>query len=211
VRSIPERYPGRPGRLYRRLRLHHGDYTRVARLLPREGLIVDLGAGAGLLAHVLLSEAPARRVLAVDHDPRRVATLAASAGGLPIEARVGDLSTFVPPPCRAVVLLDVLHYFGAPEQERILSMAGAALEEDGVLLLRDPDAGAGLRFLAAALHERIAVAAGLTRARIGRYRSGGEWALLLERLGFADVRPHALRRASPYADRILTARRPCVR
>jgi SAM-dependent methyltransferase len=206
VSEILDRYAGRRGALYRRWRLAFGGYRAVSALLPSEGLIVDLGAGAGLLAHVLVDGAPARRVLAVDHDEARMAALRESARGLPIEAVVHDFSTFEVPACRAVVLVDVLHYLDVAAQDALLQRAALALLPGGVLLLRDPDADAGIRFHLARLHERVATCVGLTKARIGAYRSQTAWAAALAGLGLSVHAP-APSPGAPCPDRIVLGRR----
>ena len=148
ARAIRDAYPD-PSPLhdvYRALRLAQGGYERIAALLPREGLVVDLGCGEGLLAHVLVARSPGLRVLAVDHDRARVEHMRASASGKPIEVEQGDLASFPIPPCDAVVLLDVMHYLDLRTQEALVVRAFEALRPGGTLLLRDPDAGAGPRF-----------------------------------------------------------------
>src|SRR5206468_1598501 len=132
------------------------------------GLVVDMGCGEGLLAHVLARFGPARRVLAVDHDEGRAERLRASAAGLPIEVLVADMGTLHLPSCDGIALIDVSHYLGAAAQEAVLHRAFESLRPGGVLVLRDPDRGA-LRFLPTAFHERFWTFFGLTRARIGRY------------------------------------------
>ena len=208
ARAILARYPdavaGR--RLYRRLRLARAGYDAIERLVPRAGVVVDLGAGEGLLAHVLVRAGPDRRVIAVDHHPGRVARLTASAKGLPLEARLGDFTTIELPPCDAVLLVDVLHYLdrarpgGAPPRRGRGRCVPA-----GCLLLRDPDAGAGWKFAWNRLHELAATTLGLTRATIGAYRTGGAWVALLADLGLADARAGRRRFLTPYADRVVTA------
>jgi SAM-dependent methyltransferase len=209
VTRIADRYPGGSpaARAYRALRLRLGGLRRIAGLFPREGTIVDLGCGMGLLAHLLVEERPARRVLAVDHDPARVAQLAGSATGLAIEARCADMASVAIPPCAGVALVDVLHYLDADAQEALLARAAAALEPGGVLVLRDPDRAAFLRYRVARLHEAVALRSGFTKARHGHYRSGRAWAALLVRHGLEAERL-PLGWFSPYPDRVVVGRKP---
>ncbi len=192
---------------YRRARLRHGGLRRLAGFLPREGTIVDLGAGEGLFAHVLVDESPSRRVVAVDHDGARVARLVASAEGLPIEAVSASMESVPLPPCDGVAAIDVLHYLDGSAQEALLARAFAALKPGGVLVMRDPDAGGGLRFWITRLHERIATSLGFTKARIGRYRSSDDWASALRAAGFGGLDVAFWRFLSPYADRTIVARK----
>jgi SAM-dependent methyltransferase len=209
VSGILARYEGGAwhARLYRRLRLRHAGLPTLAALLPPRGLVVDLGCGAGLLAHLLVAGAPERRVLAVDHDAGRVEALRRSTAGLPIEVLRADMTRCEVPSCAGVALVDVLHYLPAAEQETLVARAAAALEQGGVLLLRDPDAGAGLRFVLARWHERLATGLGFTRARLGRFRDAAGWCDLLARAGL-DARALPLVRGSPYADRTVVGRKP---
>jgi len=192
-------------RLYRRLRLRFGGLAALARTLPQHGLVVDLGCGEGLLAHLLVQSGTEVRVLAVDHDPARAARVEASARGLPIDVACADFAAFPLPACDGIALVDVLHYLDAAAQERLLDRAAAALGRGGVLLLRDPDAGAGWRHGLAKLHERAFLALGWTRASLGRFRTGGEWEGLLAARGLA-VEQEPPR--GPYADRVVIGRKP---
>jgi len=206
LQAYPDRDPGR--RLYRSLRLALGGYGEVVRRLPRHGLVVDLGAGEGLLAHVLVRSSPDLRVLAVDHDAARVERLQASARGLPIEAVAADFTTFPIPACDAVVLLDVLHYLPSDAQEAVLRRAASALRPGGTLLLRDPDAGAGARFAWNAFHESLATRLDATQARVSTYRTGRSWAVVAKVAGLANPRMERLASSSPYADRVVAAAAP---
>ena len=207
--GIADRYTDRSrrARFYRALRLRLGGLREVAALFPDEGLVVDLGCGMGLLAHLLVAGHPGRRVLAVDHDAERVEMLRASAAGLPIETRLEDMATALLPACRGIALVDVLHYLDADAQEALIARAVAALEPGGTLVLRDPDPEAGWRYHAARLHELLAVGIGWTQARIASFRGGREWAALLRAHGL-EARRLPLKRASPYADRIVVGAKP---
>jgi SAM-dependent methyltransferase len=203
--AYPDRAPWR--RLHRALRWRHGRLDEVAALLPDRGRVVDLGCGEGLLAHACLRRSGAVSVFAVDHDEARLSRLRASLPAGRVEAARGSIESAPVPPCDGVALVDVLHYLDAPAQEACLRRAFHALRPGGVLVLRDPDAGAGLRFLWTRLHERVATTLRLTRARIGRYRTVGEWTDLLRAAGFeAQALPRG--RPSAYADRVVVGRRP---
>jgi len=198
---------GLRARLYRALRLELGGFEALAARMPGAGLVVDLGCGAGLLAHVLVDAEPTRRVLAIDHAEDRVAALRESAAGSAIEVRHGAMEDLPLPPCAGVALVDVLHYLAPDAQERLLARCAEALGPGGVLVLRDPDAGGGLRFRCTRLHERLATRLGLTKAAIGHYRAAADWARLLGGHGLvADVLPR--RMCTPYADRVVIGRKP---
>jgi len=210
MKDVLGRYEGGgpAARLYRWLRWRHGGFQALADLFPRTGLIVDLGCGIGLLAHALVARpGSGRRVLAVDHASARIEGLRQSAAGLPIKACVGTMEAVDLPACAGIALVDVLHYLDAEAQARLIERCREALGAGGVLVLRDPDAGAGARFALTRLHERIALGCGWTRARLGVYRSGAAWAALLRAHGLeADVRPLPAGRV--YADRVVIGRAP---
>ena len=200
--SIGDRYKdgGVGTHLYRWLRVDHGGLRPLAAHFPREGRIVDLGSGVGLLGHVLVEDAPDREVLCVDHDAFRIRSLNESAEGLPLEGVEADMATFDIPACHGIALVDVLHYLDADAQEALLDRCVEALEPGGVLVIRDPDPDGRLKFDLTRAHETLATRLGLTHARVAHYRRGQEWSFLLRLRGMAtNVLP--LRRLSPYADR----------
>lgn len=207
-RAILESY-GRPPlarRAYLSLRLRRAGYDRLLPLFPPSGTVADLGAGDGLLAQ-LLARARGLRVLAVEADPARAARIGASSAGLPVDVACARMEEVPLPPLDGAALVDVAHYLDGTAQERLLDRLADALRPGGVLVLRDPDAGAGARFAVTRLHERVFLTAGFTRGGFGRYRSGEEWADLLSARGLEpELLPLPPR--SPYADRVVTGRKP---
>lgn len=179
----------------------------LASWFPEKGLIVDLGCGTGALSLALCEAAPGRRVLAVDHDAARIRRLEKAKEAHPIETHVGALEVMpLPADVAGVALIDVLHYFPEATQDELLARVAAALRPGGVVVLRDPDASAGARFLWNRIHERIATLSGWTRARIGHYRTAEDWASLLRAHGLvAEVGAPA---RGLYADRVVTGRKP---
>ena len=138
--------------------------------LPPKGLLLDLGCGRGIVFSLLLAASdlnrrgaypagwpPPPRRLALRGIEGRPKTADAARHALGDEARIetADLRRAELPTAQAILLLDVLHYLPAADQEALLARAAAALAPGGVLLIRDADAGAGWRFTAARLQERL--------------------------------------------------------
>jgi 2-polyprenyl-3-methyl-5-hydroxy-6-metoxy-1,4-benzoquinol methylase len=206
--AIAARFPdGSPlRRLYRRLRLERAGYDAIEALVPARGTVLDLGCGEGLLAHVLAEGG--RSVVAIDHDAARVERARASVGGRSLRFVAADFTETSLPRADAVLLVDVLHYLQPAAQDALLARAVAALEPGGTLLLRDPAAGSGLRFLWSRVHERVATGLGLTRARLGCWRTADAWAAALSSAGLREVRALPPAVGTPHADRIVVGRSP---
>ncbi len=112
-------------------------FPMLAELVPREGLVVDVGCGYGVPAVWLLACRPGLRIIGLepDQDRARIArwcmgsrgeVLRGLAEGLPLaRARA-----------RAVLLLDVIHHLDDQELSEALTSARACLAPGGVLLLR---------------------------------------------------------------------------
>jgi uncharacterized protein (DUF2062 family) len=188
---------------------------------PSGGLLLDLGCGRGIVFSLLLAAreieqrgaypadwAPPPRDLAfhgIEGRPK-AATAARRALGGEAEIETGDLRAAGLPQAEAILLLDVLHYLPAADQEALLAKAAAALVPGGVLLIRDADAAGGWRFAATRLQERLsALARGHWRQRF-HFRSAEEWGRILAALGLAvDAQPMGM--GTPYANVLLAARR----
>jgi len=189
--------------------------------LPSGGRLLDLGCGRGIVFSLLLAareiemrglypagwEPPPRNLTLYGIEGRpKTAETAREALGDQAEIETGDLRTAVLPNANAILLLDVLHYLPAGDQEKLLAKTAAALLPGGVLLIREADADAGRRFTATRLQERFsAVLRGHWRQRF-HYRSVEEWSALLAQQGLAvEVQPMGM--GTPYANVLLAARR----
>jgi uncharacterized protein (DUF2062 family)/trans-aconitate methyltransferase len=172
--------------------------------LPSGGTLVDVGCGQGLML-ALLAEGdragragtwpaswPARAVFdrLVGIETRaRVAAIARQGLGEDASIVEGDARTHVPPGARVVLFFDVLHMMPAADQEQLLASTAARLDAGGMILIREPDAGAGWRFAAVrAGNSAKALLTGNWRQTF-HFRTGKEWTACLTRLGFrVDMR-----------------------
>ncbi len=189
--------------------------------LPSEGLLLDLGCGRGIVFSLLLAArevetrglypdgwAPPPTGLAfrgIEGSPKTAETARQALAG-EAEIATADLRVAELPKAKSILLLDVLHYLPAADQEALLARTAAALAAGGVLLIRDADAAAGWRFAATRLQERFsALVRGHWRQRF-HYRSAAEWTELLVRLGLTvDAQPMGM--GTPYANVLLAGRR----
>jgi SAM-dependent methyltransferase len=197
-------------------------YTRILAdgVLPDAGTIVDIGCGQGLmLALVATARAryaegiwpgwppPPRTADLVGLEPRaRVAARARTA--LEHDARIetaGALDALLPP-CRAVLLLDVLHMLRRDDQDRVLAVVHDALEPGGVLILREADAAGGARFMLVRLGNWLRGVAEGHLARKLEFDSAAGWDARLRARGFVTTRA-ASGGAAPLANFLIYARR----
>lgn len=190
-------------------------------VLPACGRLVDLGCGRGILMALLAAyrevacssprpdgwPPPPELELVGVEGRRRVAAMARRALGRRARVRWADLERAEVPRCSVVVLLDVLHYLDAKTQEDLVARARGALEEGGVMVVREADAAAGFRFVVTAGAEWLRA---VLRGRPGKraaYRSAAQWKALLVAHGF-EVSVEPCYRGTPFANVLLVARKP---
>jgi SAM-dependent methyltransferase len=183
-------------------------------LLPRSGRLLDLGCGRGLLFSLLRAAQARHGSGAWPYDwpappPRLELTgidlraghvrLARGVLGGAARIEVRDLRDFDFPRSAGICLLDVLFYLREDEQQDALRRAAAALEDGGLLLMREPDAGAGLAYGVTQVSERLLEAfRGRPRTRL-RYRRAQEWAGILGSLGL-EVAMEPMSEGTPFAN-----------
>lgn len=173
------------------------------------GEVLDIGTGAGQLPLLLLDLGRAARVRGLDWDEAKIedARRAAAGSGADAlferadarEAELGEADT--------VLLVDVLHYFRASEQDDLLRRAAAAVRPGGRLILREADPGRGLRSVVTLVEERIFTLLRWNRGERVRFRPARELVAVLEALGLrCEVR--SAWGKTPFSNVMIVATRP---
>lgn len=162
-------------------------YEEMASRFPKEGIILDLGAGHGLLSRALALQSAMRRVVALDHDEKRIELARLANQGISnCEFSIGDFSALKGmSDVSGIAMIDVLHYFPFEVQEKIFSDAWNSLRAGGTLCFREIDTEAGLVSSCNKLHERVMKAVGFTKASELHFRSPDSWKKLAESKGFS--------------------------
>lgn len=113
-------------------------YSPFHQLLPDKGSILDLGCGYGFLCYMLQFLSSDRTITGVDYDEDKIAV--ASNGYLKTERlnfQTADVTTFPFQKYEGIVISDVLHYLSYDAQEALLERAIDALNDGGILLVRE--------------------------------------------------------------------------
>lgn len=132
-------------------------YAAVADALAdsAEG-VLDIGCGLGLLGFYLRERGFRGDYLGVDFDAPKIAEAqrVARIAGIDLIFVDGD-ATALPEFSGHVVLLDLLHYLGANDQQALLREAAIRVADGGVLVARNVLRASGWRFHVTVLQERL--------------------------------------------------------
>ncbi len=116
-------------------------YLPFHELLPNSGTILDLGCGYGFLCYMLQFLSTDRIITGVDYDEQKIEV--ASNGYLKtsrLNFYTADVTTFPLMKYDGIVISDVLHYLPYDAQESLLVRAIDALNDGGILLIREGNA-----------------------------------------------------------------------
>lgn len=114
------------------------NYELFHSLLPRNGLIYDLGCGYGFAAYLLQWSAPGRDMVGVDYDEEKIAVAQGNfLRNENIAFQAADVLGINLEPCAGILISDVLHYLMPEQQRLLLERCVTALLPGGVLIIRD--------------------------------------------------------------------------
>jgi SAM-dependent methyltransferase len=172
-------------------------------LLPDEGRILDIGCGFGLFAAYFGQTQPARRIVGVDPDARRIAMAKRVCAGILLD------NEFIAGDARNVQLegrfagayvLDVMHHIPKDDQLPMLERLRDLLAPRGVLVLKDITTEPHLQLKFTELMDRVMVGWDEPLA----YRHHREWGEMLTGLGF-HVRMVRVPDVLPYPHVVIAA------
>jgi 2-polyprenyl-6-hydroxyphenyl methylase/3-demethylubiquinone-9 3-methyltransferase len=159
---------------------------RVAREVPTNGRILDLGCGHGLFVNLLALQSPGRRVLGVDPSPAKLEVVRRSSAGLPnVRYQQGRIDDVAEGGWRAITILDVLYLLPDDEKLAVLRHCRSLLAPDGVLLLKTNDTNPRWKYAVVRAEEELMVRVlGLTFGGQVHFRGVTVYTRLLAAAGF---------------------------
>jgi 1-acyl-sn-glycerol-3-phosphate acyltransferase len=175
------------------------------KVVPRRGHILDLGCGHGLATHWLAQFTDTRTFLSVDYDTDKIRIAQQTVHeNERIQFQHGDILELEYPPCDAVLLLDVLHYWTPEKQQRILTKARQALRPGGKLIVREAAKAPGQAHRHTKVWEIYNTALGWNKSREGlHFRTLEELQTDMLQAGFSKV--EVIREATKNSNTLLVA------
>lgn len=173
-------------------------------LLPDEGRILDIGCGFGLFAAYFGQTQPARRIVGVDPNERRIEMARRVCRKVGLDGHAffaGDARRIeLEGPFDGAYVLDVMHHIPGADQLELLARLRDVLLPRGVLIIKDitTEPAFGLEFTR--LLDRVMVGWEEPLA----YRHHREWGEILSRLGF-HVRMVRVPDVLPYPHVVIAA------
>lgn len=161
-------------------------YEVVEKMLPKNGIITELGCGEGLLTNYLAICTPGRNVIGYEIVPERLAR--AKKGIKNATHYIGDIIDVPYPKSDAIILFHVLHHLpGRFAQEHVLRKVKSALKKGGKLVIVDVHVVPTLKYIAAWIADHFLVPWVFEKRFFTRayFRNKQEWVNLLKKVGFS--------------------------
>ena len=189
VKDLIQRFPPGIPKLYVWFRTKLIPLPAIDQLLPRKGLILDVGCGFGVTTLYLALQSQERKLIGLDLDSKRIAAARIAGSRLPqvsFEVQNFLANPFFPEGADAILMVDLLHHVSFPTQEKLLDQCTAQLRKGGVLLLKEIDTRPRRKFYWNFLHDKL-----MTGNQKLYFRPSEVFQQELEQRGFAVRRwPH---------------------
>ncbi len=176
----------------------------VEALVPKNGNILEIGSGHGLVSLYLAHASEGRHILGLDIDAAKVeaAQKVGDIGGR-VEFRVGDALELPDAVFDAIVIVDVLYLMDEAAQAAVLKAAKKLLRPGGKLVWKAQDQSPAWKYLLTKAQEWITTTIGLTAGRSLTFLPRERALELLRDAGFRDATAHPMPRRL-YTDVIFT-------
>lgn len=155
--------------------------SRINELLPKSGVILDLGCGIGPLSLFLVTASQGRKVVGWDIDKSRIKIakkISANVLNVNFEARDAEEEIKIPN-LRGVVASDFFHHLNFSSQETVIRNVSEKLHKDGVFIIKDIDKSDTVRYWCSSFWDKIFY----PKDKI-YFRTKDEWTKLLSKYNF---------------------------
>ncbi len=127
---------------YMRIKLRLEDnYNFINGIVPRNAVVTDIGCGYGFLSTMLALVSSERKITGIDYDEEKILTAEHCTEDLDnLRFVTGDVLTAEIPQSDVMIISDVLHYMSKEKQMLLLEKCFSALNDNGIIIVRDADA-----------------------------------------------------------------------
>jgi 2-polyprenyl-3-methyl-5-hydroxy-6-metoxy-1,4-benzoquinol methylase len=116
-----------------------GNYKLIEGVVPKKGMILDIGCGYGFMAYMLHWTSKDRYVTGIDYDQEKTVLAQHNfSRNERIQFKTMDITdTFPDESYDCILLMDVLHYLTDANQDKLLHQIYNKLNPGGTFILRD--------------------------------------------------------------------------
>lgn len=191
-------------RWFARIRIWEAPCWEVEKLIPRKGLILDLGCGEGIFANLWAISSKTRKIIGIDKNAGRVGQANRGMGNL--EFHKGDILTVNLPKSKAIVIFHVLHHLNSfSDQDILINKCYKSLVKGGKLIIVEVDIKPTPKYLISWLTDHF-VAPLLFEGKLYAgdifYRKRNGWLKLLRSVGFT-AKSFAVEKNKPFTNLVL--------
>jgi 1-acyl-sn-glycerol-3-phosphate acyltransferase len=116
------------------------DYQVFNDIIPRRAKILDAGCGYGFMSYMLAFASEQREVTGIDYDDEKIDTANHCFSRTErIRFEQADILNYTFDLYDVIIFADMLHYLPSNRQNGIIESAIAALNENGILIIREGD------------------------------------------------------------------------
>ncbi len=167
-------------RIYTRLRWRLCPFNKIESNIPKEGLIVDLGCGYGILANLLYLKSKKRKIIGMDISSKRIKIAKKSERkNKKLKFIEKDITKSNIKKVDAIVMTDFLHHIKYKDQEKLIAKLNKKLNNNGKLIILDINKNKKLKYFFTVLLDRT-----LNYGEPAYYRTEEDMKKILEKNGF---------------------------
>ena len=173
-------------KLFNKIRFWDAPMVEIEKMVPRKGLIIDLGSGDGLLGNFLALSEPERNVVGVELNEMRAKE--ADRGLKNVKFEKGDILKTNLTGADVILLVDVLHHLPSKEKQRVMiRKCRESLQSGDVLIVAEIIEKPFLKYCFTWFTDAVILPIlfeGKFFSRDFYYRKDREWLTLLRAEGF---------------------------
>lgn len=132
---------------------------RIEKMLPKKGIIIDLGCAYGIFANYIASIQPERKVYGFEFDKEKITVAKEIANRALINnvfLKTSNITKTDIFSAEAIIIMHVLHHLKSfDEQEKLLKDCIGKLKKGGVLIIDEVDRNYSLRYFLALLTDNL--------------------------------------------------------
>lgn len=168
---------------FSKIRFWDAPFIQVEKLIPKKGLILDLGCGEGIFSNFLALKSKSRKIIGIELNKERINQ--ANKGLKNTKFFQGDVTSKEIPKADTILMFHLLHHLNNfKDQEKLLKKIVKKLKQNGKLIIVEVEQKVSFKYLLAFLTDHFLVPWLFERKFYTKvfFRKSKEWKRILNSL-----------------------------